>query len=73
MGPARSNSESQLGFLTDLPRINVALTRARLHLFVAGDSATLSGHPFYSRFIDSTQEGGGYRSAWEWPDPADSP
>ncbi len=66
----RSNSEGQLGFLTDLRRINVALTRARRHLFVVGDSATLSGHPFYARFIESTQEGGGYRSAWEWPDPS---
>ncbi|HEX8434379.1 AAA domain-containing protein [Archangium sp.] len=69
----RSNSEGQLGFLTDLRRINVAITRARRHLFVVGDSATLSGHPFYARFIESTQQGPGYRSAWEWPDPADSP
>ena len=68
----RSNSEGQLGFLTDLRRINVAITRARRHLFVVGDSATLSSHPFYARFIESTQEGSGYRSAWEWPDPADS-
>ncbi|WP_376760747.1 C-terminal helicase domain-containing protein [Archangium violaceum] len=69
----RSNSEGQLGFLTDLRRINVALTRARRHLFVVGDSATLSGHPFYARLIESTQEGGGYHSAWEWPDPNDVP
>ena len=68
----RSNSEGQLGFLTDLRRINVAITRARRHLFVVGDSATLSGHPFYARFIESIQQGPGYRSAWEWPDPADS-
>ncbi len=68
----RSNSEGQIGFLSDLRRMNVALTRARRHLFVVGDSATLSGHPFYSRFIESTQEGGGYRSAWEWPDPTES-
>jgi ATP-dependent RNA/DNA helicase IGHMBP2 len=68
----RSNSEGQIGFLSDLRRMNVALTRARRHLFVVGDSATLSGHPFYSRFIESTQEGGGYRSAWEWPDPSES-
>jgi superfamily I DNA and/or RNA helicase len=69
----RSNAEGQIGFLSDLRRMNVALTRARRHLFVVGDSATLSGHSFYSRFIESTQEGGGYRSAWEWPDPAESP
>ncbi|MBN9682913.1 MULTISPECIES: AAA domain-containing protein [unclassified Corallococcus] len=65
----RSNSEGQLGFLNDLRRMNVALTRARRHLFVVGDSATLSSHPFYARFIEGTQTDGGYRSAWEWPDP----
>jgi len=69
----RSNSEGQLGFLTDLRRMNVALTRARRHLFVVGDSATLSGHPFYSRFIESTHEASTYRSAWEWPDPNEAP
>ncbi|MGQ0507920.1 MAG: IGHMBP2 family helicase [Myxococcaceae bacterium] len=65
----RSNAEGQLGFLNDLRRINVALTRARRHLFVVGDSATLSSHPFYARFIEETQAQGGYRSAWEWPEP----
>ena len=65
----RSNSEGQLGFLNDLRRMNVALTRARRHLFVVGDSATLSSHAFYARFIEGTQTDGGYRSAWEWPDP----
>ncbi len=64
----RSNGEGQLGFLTDLRRMNVALTRARRHLFVVGDSATLSGHPFYARVIEGTQATGAYRSAWEWPD-----
>ncbi|WP_426736233.1 AAA domain-containing protein [Myxococcus faecalis] len=64
----RSNSEGQVGFLNDLRRMNVALTRARRHLFVVGDSATLSGHPFYARFIEGTQTSAGYRSAWEWPD-----
>lgn len=65
----RSNAEGQLGFLNDLRRMNVALTRARRHLFVVGDSATLGGHPFYTRFIESVQASGGYRSAWEWPEP----
>ncbi len=62
----RSNREGAVGFLSDLRRMNVAMTRARRHLFVVGDSATLSAHPFYARFIESTQSSGGYRSAWEW-------
>ncbi len=63
----RSNSQGRIGFLTDLRRINVALTRARRHLFVVGDSATISGHPFYARLVAEAQAQGGYRSAWEWP------
>lgn len=65
----RSNSEQQLGFLEDLRRLNVAITRPRRHLFVVGDSATLSGHPFYARWVEFTQRVSGYRSAWEWPEP----
>jgi superfamily I DNA and/or RNA helicase len=62
----RSNSEGQLGFLTDLRRMNVAITRARRHLFVVGDSATLSGHDYYRKLVERAQALGGYRSAWEW-------
>ncbi|MBL8949664.1 MAG: AAA family ATPase [Myxococcaceae bacterium] len=63
----RSNAEGTLGFLEDLRRINVALTRAKRHLFVVGDSATLGRHPFYERLIEHAQAAGAYRSAWEWP------
>jgi superfamily I DNA and/or RNA helicase len=63
----RSSSEGTLGFLLDLRRANVAFTRARAHLFVAGDFATLSGHAFYRRFLEEAQAQGGYRSVWEWP------
>lgn len=66
----RSNGEQQVGFLEDLRRMNVAITRARRHLFVVGDSATLSGHPFYAAFIEEAQAQGGYRSAWEWSSPS---
>jgi predicted DNA helicase len=62
----RSNTEQQVGFLEDLRRMNVAMTRARRHLFVVGDSATLSGHAFYARFLESVEALKGYRSAWEW-------
>lgn len=67
----RSNAEGAIGFLSDLRRMNVAITRPRRHLFVVGDSATLGGEPFYARFIETTQAEGGYRSAWEWPEPAE--
>lgn len=63
----RSNPEGKLGFLEDLRRINVAITRAKRHLFVVGDSATLGRHPFYARLIEHAQTTGAYRSAWEWP------
>jgi predicted DNA helicase len=65
----RSNPEGNLGFLADLRRMNVAMTRPRRHLFVVGDSATLCGNPFYARFVEEAQKAGGYRSAWEWPEP----
>jgi ATP-dependent RNA/DNA helicase IGHMBP2 len=65
----RSNADGRLGFLTDLRRMNVALTRAKVHAFVVGDSATLGAHPFYARLIERAQAMGGYRSAWEWSDP----
>ena len=67
----RSSAEHTLGFLEDLRRLNVAITRPRRHLFVVGDSASLSSHPVYARLIDEAQRQGGYRSAWEWPDLAE--
>ena len=63
----RSNPEGRLGFLADLRRMNVALSRARRHLFLVGDSATLGHHPFYAGLVQTAQDSGGYRSAWEWP------
>lgn len=43
----RSNDEGQIGFLRDLRRMNVAITRARMKLLIIGNSATLSRHKFY--------------------------
>jgi ATP-dependent RNA/DNA helicase IGHMBP2 len=63
----RSNADQSLGFLTDLRRINVAITRARKHLFVVTDSATISAHPYFAALVEYAQAKGGYRSAWEWP------
>ncbi|NJE86020.1 IGHMBP2 family helicase [Thermococcus sp. CX2] len=48
----RSNKKGELGFLTDLRRLNVSLTRAKRKLIVVGDSETLSVHPTYKRFIE---------------------
>jgi superfamily I DNA and/or RNA helicase len=68
----RSNAEGRLGFLTDLRRMNVALTRGKVHAFVVGDSATLGNHPFYGALIERAQALGGYRSAWEWSETGDA-
>lgn len=62
----RSNSEGSIGFLSDIRRMNVAMTRAKKKLVVVGDSATLSMHPFYANFIGYAEQTGAYRSAWEW-------
>ena len=61
----RSNADSTIGFLTDIRRMNVAMTRARKKLVVVGDSATLSQFPFYADFIQYAQEHNAYQSAWE--------
>ena len=45
----RSNAEGQIGFLRDLRRMNVAITRARMKLIILGDVATLTKHPFYKK------------------------
>ena len=46
----RSNEEGDIGFLRDLRRMNVAMTRARMKLLIIGDSSTLGRHPFYRKF-----------------------
>jgi len=64
----RSNNEGDIGFLSDIRRMNVAMTRARKKLVVIGDSSTLSRLPFYADFIAYAEEIGGYKSAWEFID-----
>ena len=48
----RSNDEGQIGFLRDLRRINVAITRARMKLIILGSVGTLTKHPFYKRLYE---------------------
>ena len=48
----RANGEGQIGFLRDLRRMNVAITRARMKLIILGDASTLTRHPFYKRLYD---------------------
>ncbi len=45
----RSNDEGQIGFLRDLRRMNVAITRARMKVIILGDRHTLTQHPFYRK------------------------
>ncbi|MBL0740185.1 AAA domain-containing protein [Chryseolinea lacunae] len=61
----RSNDKSEVGFLGDIRRTNVAMTRARKKLIMIGDSATLGAHPFYLELIEYVQAGGFYKSAFE--------
>jgi predicted DNA helicase len=63
----RSNPEGDIGFLADVRRTNVALTRARRRLLVVGDSATLSAHPFYAALITYFESIDAYRTVWEEP------
>ncbi len=60
----RSNEKSEVGFLSDIRRTNVAITRARKKLFMIGDSATLASHQFYAELVEFLQQNGFYKSAY---------
>jgi superfamily I DNA and/or RNA helicase len=61
----RSNRDNEIGFLEDIRRMNVALTRARRKLIVIADSATITAHPFYQRLVNYFETIGAYHSVWE--------
>lgn len=54
----RTNEQGRIGFLNDLRRMNVAITRARMKLLILGDSATIARHPFYAALYDYIQQWG---------------
>ncbi|MDN4165680.1 AAA domain-containing protein [Cytophagales bacterium LB-30] len=65
MSLVRSNEKAEIGFLADIRRTNVAMTRARKKLIIMGDSTTLGSHPFYSDLLDYVQSQEAYQSAYE--------
>lgn len=62
----RSNDRGDVGFLADRRRMNVAVTRARRHVAIIGDSATVGRDGFLRRLIEYGEANGEYRSAWEF-------
>ncbi len=64
----RSNRSGEIGFLSDIRRMNVGMTRARRKLLLVGDSSTLGAHPFFQELLAYVEQTGGYRTAWELVD-----
>ena len=56
----RSNDRDEIGFLKDLRRLNVAVTRPRRKLVVVGDASTVTAHPVYERWVDFVKAEGSY-------------
>jgi ATP-dependent RNA/DNA helicase IGHMBP2 len=62
----RSNDTGEIGFLKDLRRLNVAITRGRKQVVIIGDSATLGNHRFYQALLPYVETHGRWISAWEY-------
>ena len=56
---------AEIGFLSDIRRMNVGMTRARRKLLLVGDSSTLCRHPFFGELLAYVKGVGGYRTAHE--------
>ena len=56
----RSNNQGEIGFLSDIRRMNVGMTRARRKLLLVGDSSTLCCHPFFVELLAYVKRMGGY-------------
>jgi superfamily I DNA and/or RNA helicase len=61
----RSNPQGEIGFLSEIRRMNVGMTRARRNLLLVGDSSTLCSHPFFVELLAYVKGVGGYRMAHE--------
>ncbi|MEI6291627.1 MAG: AAA domain-containing protein, partial [Chloroflexota bacterium] len=61
----RSNPDSNIGFLEDTRRMNVAMTRAKRKLIMIGDSATITSNPFYNRMVTYFESIASYFSVWD--------
>ncbi len=61
----RSNQNGEIGFLSDIRRMNVGMTRARRKLLLVGDSSTLSSNAFFTDLLAYVKRIGGYRIARE--------
>ncbi len=61
----RSNPDAEIGFLRDVRRMNVAITRAKCKLVIIGDGSTVAAHPFYRDLWQYVEANGTLRSAWE--------
>lgn len=64
----RSNDDGKIGFLSDLRRMNVAMTRARMKLVIIGSAATLTRHPFYEKLFLSQKKEKGVKKVSEISD-----
>lgn len=61
----RSNDTGEVGFLSEVRRTNVAITRAKRLLVIVADASTLASHPLYANLLDAAMETDAYLSAWE--------